>query len=119
MPIRPTYHRFPFQPAPAPERRESAAVRGYDRAWARLRKQYLTEHPLCVFQHHPYAQGRCEQVAVEVDHVTPIGSGGGRLDVTNLRAVCRSCHSRITANYRMNGLNELPAPRHLAIGFFG
>jgi len=72
--------------------RPSAAARGYDATWRRLRAWYLAQHPLCV---------ECERAgrvvaAQEVDHVTPISAGGARLDPENLQALCTPCHSRKT-----------------------
>jgi len=62
----------------------------YDRPeWRRLRRRYITAHPLC---EDCEAAGRLTP-AEEVHHVTPVSKGGGFLDETNLRALCQSCHS--------------------------
>jgi len=68
--------------------RESAALRGYDRDWRALRAAYLRHHPTCA---------RCGRAATMVDHRIPLRAGGARLDVSNLRALCWSCHRRLTA----------------------
>lgn len=73
---------------PAGELRGSAAKRGYDRTWQRLRLAHLGRQPLCV---------RCAKPAKHVDHIQPIAKGGPRLDPANLQSLCHSCHSRKTA----------------------
>jgi 5-methylcytosine-specific restriction protein A len=66
----------------------------YDRPeWRRLRRRYITEHPLC---EDCNAAGRYVP-AQEVHHVTPVRAGGGLLDWANLRALCKRCHSQHTA----------------------
>ncbi|MBL1219128.1 MAG: HNH endonuclease, partial [Planctomycetes bacterium] len=73
--------------------RPSAAARGYDRTWRRLRRMYLARHPLC---EHCL---RYDDVtpATEVDHIVSLRDGGERLDVNNLQSLCRACHARKTA----------------------
>jgi len=65
--------------------------------WLRLRRDVLTEHPLCQ---------RCEEegrvtAASEVHHVRPVEEGVGLADKRqrmydrgNLRALCHDCHVR-------------------------
>lgn len=87
-----------------PDLRATAAARGYDAKWQRVRHAVLTHNPLCCF---------CSDVATLVDHITPLSQGGARLDVRNLRPVCRDCHALLTANLRRTGRNEMPAdPTH-------
>ena len=74
------------------ERRGTAAERGYDAAWQRLRERYLREHPLCVAC---LAQGHV-RTATDVDHITARRRGGSD-DDSNLQALCHSCHSAKTA----------------------
>lgn len=82
------------------DERESAAARGYDRRWRRLRRMYLAEHPLC---EDPYnVHGDRVETATEVDHVVPLRRGGTN-DFNNLQALCKSCHSRKTAQEQYNG----------------
>jgi 5-methylcytosine-specific restriction enzyme A len=74
------------------DKRASAAARGYDRNWQKLRLMHLRTSPLCV---------RCEErgwtvPATEVDHIRPLARGGTH-DVENLQSLCKSCHSRKTA----------------------
>ena len=59
----------------------------YGRAWRRLRQEVLQEQPFC----------GCGALSVEVDHIVPRRQGGQ--DVReNVRALCKSCHSRRTAS---------------------
>lgn len=78
----------------ADNRRGSAAARGYDWAWSRLRASVLSRSPLCVMCQ---AQGRVT-VANEVDHIVPIRlAPERRLDESNLQTLCKPCHSTKTA----------------------
>ena len=90
-----------FRPVYLPEARErerergSASARGYDRAWQRVRAAHVAREPLCRFC---AAVGRVTAVA-EVDHIVPIRvDPGRRLDPTNLRSLCKTCHSTHTAS---------------------
>lgn len=75
------------------EFRGSAARRGYDREWRRLRQQQLNDYPLCA---DCEAAGRL-QAAEEVHHRYPIAARPElRLDRGNLMSLCKSCHSRRT-----------------------
>jgi 5-methylcytosine-specific restriction protein A len=75
-------------------RRGSAASNGYDRAWQRFRLGVLIRHPLCADCHDA---GRLT-VAVEVHHVVKVRDDRRRrLDPTNVRSLCKACHSRRTA----------------------
>ena len=62
--------------------------------WKRMRKAQLTREPWCK---GCLEQGVCT-VATDVDHITP-HRGSERLfyDAENLQSLCRSCHSRKTA----------------------
>jgi 5-methylcytosine-specific restriction endonuclease McrA len=77
--------------------RPSAASRGYDADWQRLRKAFLAAHPLCQCEH---CRGGEKQVriATVVDHIVPIQERPDlRLDWGNLRAMAKACHDRHTA----------------------
>lgn len=74
--------------------RGTAAQRGYDATWRRLRLTVLAEEPLCRLCR---AAGKLTPAA-EVDHVVPIAERPDlRLDRENLRPLCKPCHSRVTA----------------------
>lgn len=72
--------------------RDTAAERGYDASWKRLRDQYIAEYPLCAEceRHGRVTPAQC------VDHIRPINRGGERLDPDNLQSLCHTCHSRKT-----------------------
>lgn len=64
----------------------------YGSAWRRIRNKYIKEHPLC---EECEKNGRLTP-AKEVHHILPLEKGGTH-DESNLMALCKSCHSRITA----------------------
>ncbi|WP_172119290.1 HNH endonuclease [Actinomyces faecalis] len=72
--------------------RDPAINRRYDETWRRLRRRYLSVHPEC---EECLATGRVTPAA-EVHHILPLSKGGSH-DFTNLRALCKSCHSRQSA----------------------
>lgn len=74
------------------EQRGTAAQRGYDGRWQRLRLAFLNEHPLCA---DCLARGYVVP-ATDVHHLVPRRDGGSDAD-SNLAALCHACHSRITA----------------------
>lgn len=74
--------------------RPSAAHRGYNRNWQRLRRRHLAQEPLCV---DPFGiHGDWPAPATDVHHILPLAAGGAN-DADNLQSLCHSCHSRITA----------------------
>ena len=73
------------------QQRGTAAQRGYDRRWQRLRLLHLRAHPLCA---ECLRSGLVTQ-ANEVDHILPKRLGGDDSD-TNLQSLCKPCHSRKT-----------------------
>jgi 5-methylcytosine-specific restriction protein A len=72
--------------------RGSAADRGYDTDWRRLRKAKLATDPICELR------TRCiGMVATEVHHVISIRDRPDlRLEWSNLRSTCKPCHSALT-----------------------
>lgn len=72
--------------------RPRAHMRGYDRRWTRLRLVKLSMNPVC--------ENGDNSPAVEVDHVIPLRLGG-RNRLSNLRSLCKSCHSRKTMTVDM------------------
>jgi 5-methylcytosine-specific restriction endonuclease McrA len=76
-----TWSRFhnAFHPRP------SAAERGYDKDWHKLRNAFIREHPEC----------RCGAPAQVVDHITSIKADPSRrLDPSNLESLCHACHNK-------------------------
>lgn len=71
--------------------RKRTAERGYDQAWERCRKAYLSRNPLCEVCKK---EGRITP-AVLVHHVKPLSEHGARLDPANLMATCQPCHEAI------------------------
>ena len=64
----------------------------YGRAWKKIRARFLLRHPLC---EQCRQEGRLTP-AQEVHHILPLANGGTH-DDNNLLALCKSCHSSITA----------------------
>lgn len=89
------------------DNRESAAKRGYDAAWRKLRAIKLRQDPLCCVH-----QLRGHTVpATVVDHIVPVGiDPAKRLDLDNLRSLCERCHNEHTARTRGFGRNGDGAP---------
>src|SRR5262245_38486777 len=71
--------------------RASAAMRGYDRKWQRLRLMQLSREPLC--REHAHRNELVE--ATEVDHIIPLSLGGAN-GPENLQSLCKRCHSEKT-----------------------
>jgi 5-methylcytosine-specific restriction protein A len=73
--------------------RGTSADRGYSSDWQRLRADHLARHPHC-------EDCRLNGQLVEAKHVDHVKAHRGnetlRLDRTNLRSLCASCHSRKT-----------------------
>ena len=67
-------------------RRGTAAERGYDAAWQKVRAEYLAEHPICT---------KCTERSIDVHHIVPKRDGGTD-DWNNLEALCHSHHSGAT-----------------------
>jgi 5-methylcytosine-specific restriction protein A len=72
-------------------RRPSRAARGYDEDWRRCRDLFAQRYPVCCVP-------RCGKPTEEVDHIESVRTHPHlRLALSNLRPMCRSCHSRRTA----------------------
>ena len=78
------------------EQRGTAAARGYDATWRRLRHAKLVADPFCQIQTH------CPGfIATEVDHKIPIKDWPeGRLEWDNIQSTCHPCHSAKTMRER-------------------
>lgn len=74
----------------------------YDRAWRKLRKSFITENPLCV----ACLEEDRVTAAEHVDHIIPVTvAPNRRLDRTNLRSLCKTCHGAFTRNFMLTGFN--------------
>lgn len=73
-------------------RRTPEAKKRYGYKWRKIRAIFLSRNPLCEMCKR---NGRFT-TATEVHHITPLASGGSN-HFDNLMALCKSCHSRITA----------------------
>lgn len=63
-----------------------------DPLWIKTSKIKLKRNPLCerCLQHDVVRKSE------EVDHIVPISQGGPKFAMTNLQALCKSCHSQKT-----------------------
>ena len=72
--------------------RDPASKKRYGHQWQKVRARFLAAHPLCA---ECMAHGRTTP-ASEVHHILPL-SRGGTHDEDNLMALCKPCHSAISA----------------------
>ena len=76
------------------ERRGSAASRGYDARWQKVRRAYLDEHPMCA----ECAKHNRIRAAEVVDHIRAHkGDWKSFWDRNNWQALCKPCHDSKTA----------------------
>lgn len=73
--------------------RDPETRRRYGSAWRKIRARFVAEHPLC---EECLKQKRLTPTE-EVHHILPLAHGGTH-DASNLMALCKSCHSKITAD---------------------
>ena len=71
---------------------QKVVAKRYGRSWKRIRDRYIKAHPLC---EQCKEEGKLTP-AEEVHHILPLSRGGGN-ETSNLMALCKSCHSSITA----------------------
>ncbi|WP_042776333.1 HNH endonuclease [Sinorhizobium fredii] len=65
----------------------------YDHDWQRLSKRFLRVHPMCMVR-------GCGRQAKHVDHIVTVRAAPHlRLAWSNLQALCRQHHSRLTHAY--------------------
>jgi 5-methylcytosine-specific restriction enzyme A len=86
--------------------RPSAARRGYDATWRRIRLAHLRREPTCRF----CAERGRVNAATEVDHIVALADGGSHAD-SNLRSLCKPCHSGRTARDQSFGRRVAGAAR--------
>jgi len=72
--------------------RGSAAQRGYNAAWQRLRRMQLAREPLCA---DCLDGGGWVRLATEVHHIIALRAGGEN-SFDNLMSLCKSHHSKRT-----------------------
>ena len=70
--------------------RPSAAARGYDQHWRRVRAAYIKAHPYCCVP-------GCGEPTTDVDHVIRLADGGTN-QWSNLQGFCHRHHSSKTAS---------------------
>lgn len=80
--------------------RTPEAKKRYGYRWKKIRAAFLARQPLCEMCRQ---EGRYTD-ATEVHHVKPLAEGGTN-DFENLMALCKPCHSRITAAASNSDLN--------------
>lgn len=73
------------RPAPRIARREKSVARGYTHEWRKLRDAIMRHRPMCA----------CGALATDLDHIVPMRAGGTHA-LSNLRPMCKPCHSRKT-----------------------
>ena len=71
--------------------RDPESNKRYGRSWKRIRDRYIKAHPLC---EQCQKEGTLTPSA-EVHHIRPLSHGGGN-ETSNLMALCKTCHARIT-----------------------
>lgn len=81
------------------QKRGTAAQRGYDARWRRLRKMFLAANPVCADPFGIHARNGEVVPATDVDHIVPKRCGGTD-EWSNLQALCHACHSRKTSTER-------------------
>jgi 5-methylcytosine-specific restriction protein A len=105
MPLRPPIHKpaaggVADRKLAHDRRRGSAASRGYDAAWRKLRAAKLAADPLCWWC---LADGNLTP-ANTVDHIVPISDRPElRMVWGNLRSGCKPCHDAHTARQTAAG----------------
>ena len=71
------------------QNRPTAAVRGYDQEWQKMRRMWLVVNPNCI---------ECGAKATDVDHINSLAEYPElKYAPSNLRGLCHPCHSRRTA----------------------
>lgn len=69
--------------------RPTAAARGYDADWQKIRRAFLKRHSWCA---------RCGKRATVVHHIRRIREGGTSV-WSNLEALCKACHDAETMRH--------------------
>ena len=72
--------------------RTAESKRQYSNKWKKTRAAFLALYPLCEM----CKRKGIYKAAQEVHHIKPLSQGGSLTDFSNLMALCKSCHSKIT-----------------------
>jgi 5-methylcytosine-specific restriction protein A len=72
--------------------RDPAVRKRYGHRWRQIRARFVRDNPLCV---ECLKQDKLTPVE-EVHHIVPLSKGGTHAK-SNLMALCKSCHSQVTA----------------------
>lgn len=79
-------------------------------AWRRLRKVYISEHPIC----YECLQHNRVRPAADVHHLKKFSSGVTEeerwklfLDINNLRSLCEHCHMKYHTKMKRYGLDRI------------
>ena len=87
--------------------RRSPRARGYDTGWQRTRRAFLAEHPYCECDECMAQPLILRPVATEVNHRDGLGPLSPRgHDWSNLQAMTKSHHARLTAREQPGGWND-------------
>lgn len=79
--------------------------------WAKVRLQFLADHPICADPHGMHARDGTQRTAAQVHHIAGLID---RPDLwnnrDNLLAVCTACHARLEREVRSSPKDEPKAP---------
>lgn len=89
MPYKKTKMKRPWVKESKPFEREKKTDFYNSWPWRKLRKSYLSAHPVCV---KCEAEGKIVE-GNYVDHIQRIADGGAKLDESNLQTLCKHHHN--------------------------
>ena len=91
MPTLPKGKRRPWIPEKPKHMREVDNASFYNsKRWRALRNYFIQMNPLCS---QCEGDGNGPTGAQCVDHIKPISMGGSMVSISNLQALCNSCHA--------------------------
>ncbi|MCR5355770.1 MAG: HNH endonuclease [Lachnospiraceae bacterium] len=73
-------------------KRDPMTKKRYGNNWQKIRKLYVSLHPLC----EECLKNKIASPVEHVHHIKPLSEGGTN-DFDNLMSLCKSCHSRVHA----------------------
>jgi len=87
--------------------RRGSSRSGYGVAWQRTRRAFLREHPWCECDECMTLSPLLRPPATEVNHIDGLGPLGPRgHDWSNMQAMTKAHHSRVTAREQPGGWND-------------